>query len=88
MNLIGVLNLELDYVLRQYSVLLVQATAFFEGGWTLGLMGLLKPVEFWVLEICLALARCAQILLWGTLDPTSLLLVEKGVLDVHVKMVR
>lgn len=94
MSLIGVVNLDLNDVLSRYSVLVAQTRAFSEGPGTLDLMGLLKPEEFWVPEICPTLAqwapafRVVPILLGGRLDLTGSLLDEERVLDVPVKLMR
>lgn len=94
MNLIGVVDLDLNYVLSQYSVLVPQPPAISEGRGMLDLMGLRKPEAFWVPEICPTPARWAPafrvvpILLGRRLDLTGSLLDKEGVLGIPVKLMR
>lgn len=94
LDLVGVVNLDLNYVLSRYSVLVAQTPAFSEGRGTLDLMGLLKPEECWVPGICPTLVRWAPaflvvpILLEERLDPAGSLPDDEGVQDVPVKPMR
>lgn len=70
MNLIGVVNLDLNYVLSQYFVLVLQPPAISEGRGTLESMGLRNPEEFRLSEM----------------DLTGSLLHKEGVPGVPVKL--